>query len=139
MPGLRKFAQQGSVFGFLAQTLPPIGIVFAIYMTWVGAYEPGGAFQGGTVLAAMWILVMMAGRWPVPRIQSQLLRLLLLLGPVAFLAVGFAGFVAADAFLAYPEGYAKPLIIAVEFTLMLSIGIALALLAAGPPVEGSRR
>ena len=138
-PGLKPFRQQGSVLGFLAQTLPPIGIVFAIYMTWIGAYGPGGAFQGGTVLAAMWILLMMAGRWPVPRIDSQSLRLLLLLGPVAFLAVGYAGFFLADAFLAYPEGYAKPLIIAVEFALMLSIGIALGLLAAGPPAEGPRR
>jgi multisubunit Na+/H+ antiporter MnhB subunit len=138
-PGLKAFAQEGSVLGFLAQTLPPIGIVFAIYMTWVGAYAPGGAFQGGTVLAAMWILLMMAGRWSVPSIGSQRLRLLLLLGPLAFLAVGFAGFFAADAFLAYPEGYAKPLIIVVEFALMLSIGIALGLLAAGPPVEAPRR
>jgi multisubunit Na+/H+ antiporter MnhB subunit len=133
VPGLRVFGQQGSVLVFLAQTLPPVGIMFAVYMTWVGADGPGGAFQGGTVLAAMWILVMMAGRWPVPAIGSSRLRLMLLAGPVSFLAIGVAGFFVADAFLDYPAGYAKPLIIAVEFTLTLSIGIALGLLAAGPP------
>ena len=65
-PGLRLFAQPGSVLVFLARTLPPFGIMFALYMTWIGADAPGGAFQGGTVLASMWILVMMAGVWGVP-------------------------------------------------------------------------
>ena len=41
--------------------------------------------------------------------------------------------VLANAFLAYPSGYAKPLIVAVEFALTLSIGVALGMLAAGPP------
>ena len=52
-----------------------------------------------------------------------------------FLAIGFAGFALADAFLAYPAGYAKPLIIVVEVTLTLSIGVTLGLLAAGPPAR----
>ena len=38
--------------------LPPIGIVIGIYIAWVGADAPGGKFQGGAVLAAMW-----AGYW----------------------------------------------------------------------------
>lgn len=39
----------------------------------------------------------------------------------------------ADSFLAYPPGISKPLIIVVEATLTLSIGVTLALLVAGPP------
>ena len=58
---------------------------------------------------------------------------LLVVGPLVFLAIGLAGVVLAGAFLAYPEGYAKPLIVAVEVTLTLSIGVTLGLLAAGPP------
>ena len=61
IPGLRVYAQPSSTLTFLAQLLPPVGIVVAIYMCWVGAKEPGGAFQGGTILAAMWLLVMIAG------------------------------------------------------------------------------
>jgi multisubunit Na+/H+ antiporter MnhB subunit len=133
VPGLRIFTEPNGVFALLAQFLPPIGIVVAVYMAWVGANEPGGAFQGGTVLAAMWLLVMIAGLQPVPAIERPWLRALLIVGPVVFLAIGLAGFVLADAFLAYPEGYAKPLIIAVEATLTLSIGVTLGLLAAGPP------
>ncbi|WP_421694917.1 hydrogenase subunit MbhD domain-containing protein [Aestuariivirga sp.] len=133
IPGLKVIAERDSALVFLARTLPPVGIMFAIYMTWVGADGPGGAFQGGTVLAAMWILVMMAGLWPVPPIQSRPLRIMLLAGPAIFLVIGLAGFVLADAFLAYPSGFAKLLIIVVEFALTLSIGVALGLLAAGPP------
>jgi multisubunit Na+/H+ antiporter MnhB subunit len=133
VPGLRLYAQRSSTLTFLAQLLPPVGIVVAIYMCWVGAKEPGGAFQGGTVLAAMWLLVMIAGLKSVPSISQTWLRLLLVVGPVIFLAIGIAGMVLANAFLAYPPGYAKPLIVAVEVALTLSIGVALGLLAAGPP------
>jgi multisubunit Na+/H+ antiporter MnhB subunit len=138
IPGLRVYAQPGSTLTFLAQLLPPVGIVVAIYMCWVGAKEPGGAFQGGTILAAMWLLVMIAGLRSVPSIDQRWLRLLLVVGPVIFLAIGIAGMVLATAFLAYPAGYAKPLIVAVEFALTLSIGVALALLAAGPPERVQR-
>jgi multisubunit Na+/H+ antiporter MnhB subunit len=133
IPGLRVYAQPDRTLTFLAQLLPPVGIVVAIYMCWVGAKEPGGAFQGGTVLAAMWLLVMIAGLKSVPSISEPWLRLLLVVGPVVFLAIGLAGMVLANAFLAYPSGYAKPLIVAVEVALTLSIGVALGLLAAGPP------
>jgi multisubunit Na+/H+ antiporter MnhB subunit len=133
IPGLRVYARPSSTLTFLAQLLPPVGIVVAIYMCWVGAKEPGGAFQGGTVLAAMWLLVMIAGLKNVPSISQPWLRLLLVVGPVIFLAIGLAGMVLANAFLAYPPGYAKPLIVAVEVALTLSIGVALGLLAAGPP------
>ena len=139
IPGLRVYAQPSSTLTFLAQLLPPIGIVVAVYMCWVGAKEPGGAFQGGTVLAAMWLLVMIAGLTSVPSISQRWLRLLLVVGPVIFLAIGIAGMVLANAFLAYPAGYAKPLIVAVEFALTLSIGVALALLAAGPPERVQRQ
>lgn len=133
IPGFRQFRQPNSVLTLLARTLPPIGFVFAIYMTWAGADVPGGAFQGGTVLAAMWILVMVAGVSKVPRVSSPLLRLCVVAGPVVFLAIGFLGFAVPGLFLAYPEGYAKPLIVVMEIALTLSIGVILGLLIAGPP------
>ena len=118
---------------FLAQLLPPIGIMIGIYMFWTGASYPGGAFQGGTVLAAMWLLVMIARLQPVPAISLRCVRLLLVVGPVIFVAIGLLGFVFAGAFLAYPPDYAKPLIVIAEATLTLSIGVTLGLLVAGPP------
>jgi multisubunit Na+/H+ antiporter MnhB subunit len=139
IPGLKLFRQSNSVLTLLARVLPPIGFVFAIYMTWAGADVPGGAFQGGTVLAAMWILVMVAGVRKVPRISSPLLRLAIVAGPVVFLLIGFLGFLVPGQFLAYPEGYAKPLIVVMEIALTLSIGAILGLLIAGPPQSPDAR
>lgn len=132
VPGLRQFADRHSVLLLLARVLPPIGLVFAVYMTWAGADVPGGAFQGGTVLAAMWVLVMVAGVKRVPRISSPLLRAAIVAGPVVFLVIGFAGFLNPGQFLGYPEGFAKPLIVVMEVALTLSIAVILGLLIAGP-------
>lgn len=136
-PVLKPLAQKQGVLPLLARTLPPIGITYGIYMTWAGADVPGGAFQGGTVLAAMWILVVIAGLARFPPVSSAALRWAVVAGPVVFLVIGFAGFLSPGLFLAYPQGYAKPLIVIMELALTLSIAAILALLVAGPP-QGRR-
>jgi multisubunit Na+/H+ antiporter MnhB subunit len=132
VPGLRLYAHPSGTLRLLAQVLPPVGIMLGIYMFWTGADNPGGAFQGGALLAAMWLLVMVARLQPVPPISLGSLRWLVTVGPLIFLAIGFAGFALAGAFLAYPVDYAKPLIVLAETGLTLSIGVTLALLVAGP-------
>jgi multisubunit Na+/H+ antiporter MnhB subunit len=119
----------------LAQVLPPFGIMVGIYLCWNGADQPGGAFQGGAVLAAMWVLSLLAGRAEAPPVTRRGLRWLLVAGSAVFLVIGLAGIGLADAFLAYPAGYAKPFIIAIELVLTLSIAVALGLLIAGPPAR----
>lgn len=118
----------------LAQVLPPLGILVGVHLVWVGADDPGGKFQGAAVLAAMGVLVLMAGLREPPRVTSGPLRLLLVLGPLVFIAIGVAGIPLAGALLAYPEGYAKPLILAIEAALTLSVALVLGLLLGGPPV-----
>ncbi|ODT05608.1 MAG: sodium:proton antiporter [Kaistia sp. SCN 65-12] len=117
---------------YLARTLPPFGVLIAVYMVWVGADAPGGTFQAGSILAAMWLLVMLAGLSPAPETRSRLLRLLLVGGPALFFAIGFLGFAIADGFLAYPEPLAKALIVGIEAALTIAIALALGLLVAGP-------
>jgi multisubunit Na+/H+ antiporter MnhB subunit len=113
--------------------------VLGVYLLWVGADEPGGAFQGGALLAAMWLLAMMAGLTAAPAVSERGLRLVLVAGPAVFLAVGLAGFGLANGFLAYPEAYAKPLIIVIEVAKMLSVAATLGLLVAGPPERSPTR
>jgi multisubunit Na+/H+ antiporter MnhB subunit len=132
-PGLKRHARGDDPLVLLARLLPPVGIVIGVYLLWVGADDPGGAFQGGAILAAMWILAMMAGLIDAPPVSRRWLRLVLVAGPVVFFAIGLAGFPLAGAFLAYPEAYAKPLIIIIEVVLTLSIAAILGLLVAGPP------
>jgi multisubunit Na+/H+ antiporter MnhB subunit len=133
IPGLQRQARPDEPLVFLARLLPPVGIVVAFYLLWVGADEPGGAFQGGALLAAMWLLAMMAGLTAPPPVSERRLRLVLVAGPGVFLAIGVLGFAVAGGFLSYPEAYAKPLIIVIEVAKMLSVAATLGLLVAGPP------
>jgi len=132
-PGLPRRPDTDDVLRFLAQLLPPFGIIIGIHFVWVGANEPGGAFQGGTILAAMWIIAVRAGLAAAPLIKARWLRLALVGGPAIFVAIGLAGIFSAGAFLAYPASNAKPLILLIEAGLTLSIAASLGLLVAGPP------
>lgn len=137
-PGSLTPVHSGGALTLLAQILPPFGILVAIHLVWVGADDPGGKFQGATVLAAMWVLVLAAGLRRPPSVTSRPLRLALVFGPLLFIGIGVAGIWLADAFLAYPQGYAKPLIIAIEAALTLSVAAILGLLLAGPPAGEQR-
>jgi multisubunit Na+/H+ antiporter MnhB subunit len=132
-PRLSAPIPAGGALALLGRLLPPVGIVVGVYILWVGAVAPGGAFQAGAILAAMWILVMIAGLRDAPSIGARWLRLSVAVGPAVFLAVGLAGFALPDGFLSYPQGFAKPLIIAIEAVLTLSIAVILGLLVIGPP------
>jgi multisubunit Na+/H+ antiporter MnhB subunit len=132
-PGPAPTEDPNSILGYLARVLPPIGIVVGVYILWVGADLPGGKFQGATVLAAMWLLVMMAGISDAPAVDRTWVRLALAGGPAVFIAIGLLGAGVAGAFLGYPEGLAKPLIVVVEAALLPSLAVTLALLLTGPP------
>jgi multisubunit Na+/H+ antiporter MnhB subunit len=118
-----------------ARALPGFGVLLGIYLVWAGSSAPGGKFQGAAVLAAMWILVLLAGLRRPPHVADRRIRALLAAGPALFLALGGVGMVAADGFLAWPDGFAKPLILGVEAALTVSVAVALGLLVAGPPVR----
>jgi hypothetical protein len=73
-----------------------------------------------------------------PPISRTWLRILLVAGPLLFIAIGFAGALTAGAVLAYPEGYAKLLIKIIEAALMPTLTLTLALLVAGAPERTGR-
>lgn len=132
-PGLKQSADPNGVLAYIARVLPPIGLVVGLYIFWVGADYPGGKFQGATILAAMWLLVIMAGLADAPAIDRGLLRFSLVLGPLAFIGIGVLGVAVAGDFLAYPVEYAKPLILVIEFALMPTLTLILGLLLLGAP------
>ena len=90
-PGPRYRADPDGILAYLARLLPPIGIIVGIYIFWIGADLPGGKFQGATILAAMWLLAMMAGLADAPPVSRGWLRVALVAGPAVFIAVGAAG------------------------------------------------
>lgn len=134
-PGsLHEVDPQGPL-AFLARVLPPVGIIVAVYIFWIGADLPGGKFQGAALLAAMWLLTIFAGLSATPRTDHRALRLALVAGPLVFMVVGAVGVVMAGAFLAYPDGLSKALIVLIEWALFPSLALTLALIVAGPPAR----
>lgn len=117
---------------FLARLLPPLGLVIGLHIFWTGADHPGGKFQGGALLAAMWLLALLAGRVREPVTASRWVRISVLAGPLVFTLMGLAGLGWAGAFLAYPVAWTKPLVLAVEFASVLSVAASLALMVLGP-------
>ena len=132
-PGEARAERPEPTLAFLAQILAPLGVLVGIHVFWVGADAPGGAFQGGAILAAMWIIVMMARLTEAPQTNAFWLRLALVAGPLVFLAAGVAGAIFAGGFFAYPPGFAKPAILFIEAFMVLSIAVTLPMLVAGPP------
>jgi multisubunit Na+/H+ antiporter MnhB subunit len=133
VPGAVQPVQRDGPLALLARLLPPLGIVVAVHILWVGADAPGGKFQAAAILAAMWLLPWMAGLVAPPSIAAPWLRRIVAIGPAVFIGIGLFGTVMEGAFLAYPPGWAKPLILVIEFILTASIAVALALLVVGPP------
>ena len=136
-PGPRYEADPNGMLAYLARLLPPIGIVVGIYLFWAGADHPGGKFQAATILAAMWLLVQMAGLGDSPRSDNGWLRAGVVIGPLIFIAVGLLGLWTVGHFLGYPEAWAKPMIVAVEVALMPTLVLVLALLMNGVPARTS--
>ena len=82
------------------------------------------------------MLVQMAGLSDAPRIDSRWVRAGIVVGPLVFVAVGLLGAWQAGAFLGYPDGWAKPMIVAVEVALLPMLVLVLALLLNGAPARG---
>lgn len=138
-PHPRRIGAPGSALDLFARLLPPLGVLVGIHLTWTGADAPGGKFQGGTLIGAMWALLWFAGHAVPPALDSRTLRAVLLAGPMLFLALGLAGLPLAGAFLAWPEGWTKPLVLVIEFALTLSVAAAVAMMLAGPSLREARR
>jgi multisubunit Na+/H+ antiporter MnhB subunit len=131
-PGLRHHARPAGVLAYFGRLLPVLGLLVGVHLLWSGAYAPGGAFQAGTVLAAVWLLMAMAGLTDVAPVSAPRLRLLLVAGPAVFLLFALVTALG-GVFLAYPPEHAKTLILVIETFVALSIAVTLSLLVLGVP------
>jgi multisubunit Na+/H+ antiporter MnhB subunit len=114
--------------GALLAAVVPLSVLVAAYLLHAGGHAPGGAFQGGAVLAAA-LVVMVLTRKLVPLAEPGLLqRMALVLGVLVFSGVGLGMLVHEGQMLAMPGAWAVYLI---EASMMISIAAALGLLFAG--------
>ncbi|MFO7921455.1 MAG: hydrogenase subunit MbhD domain-containing protein [Nioella sp.] len=135
--GVRQHSRPGGVMATFGRVLPPVGLLVGVYLVYVGADHPGGAFQGGTVLAAVGLVAALAGLIHPPRIADWQWRSALVFGPLVFIASGLAGAMFFGGFLTLPADIAAGAIFVIEAALSVSIAVTLAFLVIGPPQEGS--
>lgn len=133
-PGIRQRVMPEGVLATFGRLLPPFGLLIGVYLVWAGASAPGGAFQGATVLAAVWLLTIMAGVTVPPSTTQRWPRWVMTIGPLLFIGIGTAGF-AVGAFLAYPPQQLKLTLFIIEVGLTASLSLILALILLGPPRE----
>lgn len=118
----------------LIRLLVPLLILIGLYLLWTGTHAPGGAFQAGTVLAAIGVILRLGERIaPAPE-AGFILRGILSLGLGVFSLVALGVAVMFDSnLLEYPPSWAGVLILAIETVLTLSIAMTLTLLFSGGP------
>ncbi|MBK9137159.1 MAG: DUF4040 domain-containing protein [Verrucomicrobia bacterium] len=109
----------------------PLLAVGAGYLLWIGASAPGGAFQGGALLAGALVLALLSGLGRRLLRRGRLVRTGLTIGVLVF---GVAGAVAlgwTGGLLQYPTGQAGAWILVIEAAALVSIGLTLGLLYLG--------
>ncbi len=127
------------VLASLTSLLLPLMIMTAVYLLWAGAFQPGGAFQAGAVLAALGVLWRVAGRRIASFAASRWQHVGLLAGFTGFLAAATAPLLFGRPLLAWPSSYAGAIIVAIEAVLTVSVGISLLGLFASAPEPGDER
>jgi len=115
----------------LLRFLLPLLVLAAGYLLWVGAFAPGGAFQGGALLAGALVLAMLGGHVAGLTRRPRSLRVGLVVGLTTFALVGTGVIVSTGGFLEYPRASAGVLILLIESTALVSIGLTLGLLFLG--------
>ncbi|MDO5512302.1 hydrogenase subunit MbhD domain-containing protein [Corynebacterium sp.] len=107
----------------------PVLLLLGLWLLFAGSSTSGGAFQSGAVLAAMLILLHVAGVNMTA--THRLLRPALIIGVVVFIAAALIGSVLGGPWLSWPEPGAFALILTVEIALTIGITAGLYLLYLG--------
>lgn len=117
------------------QILIPIIIIVSIYLLWIGSSKPGGAFQGGAVLAAAGLLWLMSGQ-PLRILHKPWQwRLVLVLGPLTFVLASILLLLQNGLLLQFSSTSAATWILFIESAALLSVAsIMIILFLGGRPI-----
>ena len=119
------------VLQILSRTLFPIMLMVSVYLLWVGATHPGGAFQAGSVLAAAMVLFFLSGGNLRLDLWGKLARVLLIGGVTAFVIVSLVTMLIGNDLLQFPVPHAAGFIFFLESIGMISIAAVLSALFLG--------
>lgn len=124
--GAQPPQQPGPVMRGLAEVLVPVTVVIGLFVLSVGAQGPGGAFQGGAVLAGGLVLLHLGGyRW-VGETRPGLLWAGLVAATTVFALAAIAPVLAGGELLRMPLWRAHATIVTVEVAVAVSVAATLA-------------
>lgn len=103
----------------------PVLFLFGAFLLYFGKSGPGGAFQAAVLWGAIGILLHFGGTPVFSLIPRWMGQLILTLGIVFFLLLGFLFMAGGDSLFEYPPAYAGVLILIVETMAAISIAAAL--------------
>ncbi len=133
--GLRQSDRQSHpeiVLAGFYRVLLPVLILFSAYMVWVGADDPGGAFQAAALLAAGGIIGWMTGANPFGRgLRETSLRIIVSAGFAVFLSLGVLFWIQSGVFLKFAPVTAGWWILVIEVLATISIALSLIVLFIG--------
>lgn len=122
---------------WMARAAAPVLLVAGLWLLFAGSSDSGGAFQSGAVLAALLILLRVAGT-DLAGLHVWVLRPALVVGVLAFIAAGLLGYALTGDWLGWDPAWAFGAILTVE--VLLTVGITAGLytiyLALEPQREG---
>jgi multisubunit Na+/H+ antiporter MnhB subunit len=136
-PAIASRLARDPLVAWLVVLLVPLAVLTGGYLLEAGAYAPGGAFQGGAVLAAGIVLLHLAGRETSALISTSRLSALLVLAAGLFLVAAITGLLFVGSLLEYPAGYAGAAVLVLETAATVSIAVALALVVVGQIGRGA--
>lgn len=135
MPLITPLHPPGEVLRLLITLLIPLAVLVAGYLLWAGGHGPGGAFQGGAVLAAAGVLWVLAGGRRISHRHEWQTRVMLILGPEVFCLVAMGMVAFGRHVLEYGSARAGAWILLIEGAALLSIGAILtSLFSGGGPI-----
>lgn len=118
--------EPGPVMRGLAEVLVPVTVVLGFFVLSVGSQGPGGAFQGGAVLAGGLVVLHLGGyRW-VGETRPGLLWAGLVAAAAAFAVAAVAPVLAGGELLQIPLWRAHATIVMVEVAVAVSVAVTLA-------------
>ncbi|MBL9136165.1 MAG: hypothetical protein JNK85_09870 [Verrucomicrobiales bacterium] len=121
---------------FLRVALPLL-VLAAGYLLWIGAFAPGGAFQGGALLGGALVLAVLGGRGRHILNRRDLLAIGLVLGVLVFVVAAALSMLLSGGLLQFPSGQGGVWILVIESAALISIGLTLGLLyLGGRPSKG---
>jgi multisubunit Na+/H+ antiporter MnhB subunit len=123
-----------SMLTSLVRLLLPVMIITAVYLLWAGAFQPGGAFQAGAVLAALGVIWRISGGRLPSSLFTRWGHASLIGGFATFLVLASAMLWLGRPLLAWPSPEAAHVIIVIiEAALTVSIGAGLLALFISAP------